>query len=180
MLSGNGMYYGNGTIPILPETTSKLKTGQPEYLSTYLPSKKRGEKGQFVLSFRVRLNTKPHETYQHRTYTHQHWIYWPSDAKKAALSEATIKAIFNEIYKEVYGETLDWIMEKDVISKTIYQKNGNLNQFSLYDIFNFNSLFFKNKAGKLKQHIIESLTHSDQASLALKEPETSHIIPSKK
>lgn len=173
VLSGNGMYYGNGTIPLLPKTPSEMKKRQPEYLSAYLPPKKRGQKGQFVLSFRVNLNTKTHHTYQH-------WIYWPSDAKNSTLSADQVKEIFNEIYKEAYGKTLEWMIEKDVISKTITQNIGILNQLNLYDIFNFNSLFFKDKAGKLKQHIIESLTHSDQASLALKEPETSHIIPSKK
>ena len=140
-----------------------LSDGQKEFSFTYTSAQNRKEKGQIFLLFKTNMDSNEH----HSDY--RHWIHWESDVKNPHLDENTVKIIFNTVYREVYGVSLEWMMEREIIPKTITSIQENkLNQFDLYDIFNFNSLLFNDKEDQLRRLIARLIAQITQFSDSIK------------
>ena len=170
-----GQYYGEGFIPPVTHLSPKERKGHVVYSSFYIPKQRlpvKQKTGEFFLLLTIYLGERGNETYQH-------WIHWPSKAKKIHLSENTVREIFNEVYKSAYGRNLDWMLENDVLSKTIERIviENRVNQFEAYDILNMSSLLFRAEAQKLKD-IITKVLESPQSAPQEKTQPTQEQTPS--
>ncbi len=176
--------YGNG-LPLPIKYLLKAPKGLVEYSAFYVPGKdithpgdkKTSERrGQFFLSMSITLDAEAR-------YTYDHWIHWPSEVKNAQLSPDTVREIFNAIYKAAYGQTLEWLITNTIFSKTMdHIEKNHLNQFDVYDLFNFNALFFKAQEQQLKSIVtgfINEATgeHPHQTRLTSKEQPPTLIPP---
>ena len=165
-------YFGNEIV--FPTISPGKQRGQIKYLSVYIPSKSyvskdEKEKGQFVVLFRINSDTNMHQVYEH-------WIHWPSHAKDSHLSEDLVKEIFDKIYRETYGESLEWVIKSQVIFKAItYGIENKLDQFDLYDIFNFDSLLYRNNQDRFRQLVVEVINHPEQIGSTSEKREISQI-----
>ena len=152
-----GEQVGNDLAPYMPH--SRLSEGQAEYSFAYIPAGKRKEKGRVVLLFRI--NTISGE--YHETSDFSHWIHWSSDVAEPHLDANTVRVVFNKVYEEVYGVSLEEMVVRKVIPKAInYIIERALSRFGLYDLFNFNSLLFRNSEDQLKRIIAEVIQSPDQ------------------
>ena len=152
-----GRFFGDGELFFFPRISPDIKRGEPEYLSIYMPSKNRREKGNLVLLLRI-------ESQEVRGLIYEHFIHWPSDAKDANISPDILKKMFNTLYKGVYGESLEWMIANDVIFKNIdqyvHQYGAVAEPGNMYHAFKLNELLFKDKKDGLKLLINQSLTES--------------------
>ena len=178
-------FYGNGALPPAKYLLDAPK-GLVEYAAFYVPgkdihtsNKKPSEKkGQFFLSMSIILDAETR-------YTYEHWIHWPSEVRNARLSPDTVREIFNEIYKAAYGQTLEWMIASNIFSKTMdHIEKHYLGQFDVYDLFNFNALFFKTQEQQLKSIVTEvigevtgELPHQNQTHSTPKEQPSTLIPP---
>ena len=171
-------FYGNG---FLPQYHSERPKGLVKYSAFYVPGKdikhpknetefNKG-KGHFFLSMSIILDGEAH-------YTYNHWIHWPSQAKGAQLGEHTVREIFNEIYKTVYGQTLEWMIASNIFSKGMdHIEKNNLSQFDVYDMFNFNALFFKTKEQQLKSIVTKIIGEATGEHLHQIRPTSKEQLP---
>ena len=139
---------GKWSVPLGHGPLGQLQDGQVEFSFVHTLAQNKKEKGQISLSFKTNVTSiEPSSDYRH-------WIHWESDVENPHIDENTVKIIFNKVYQEVYGVSLEWMIERDIIPKTItHIQKSKLNQFDLYDIFNFNSLLFKDKEDQLRRLI---------------------------
>ena len=165
-----GYYIGNEIHPYLMTvpTKSSLREGEISYSFTYIPPKSRREKGIIALSFRADISSNKNY------YDYRHWIHWDTNVKKPNLSESTVKALFNKVYENTYGISLDWMIQHEVIYDIVsYGVRNNLTHSNLYDALNFNSLLFKDIGNKLRQLIAQVIQPSDQET---REPQGTHLF----
>ena len=169
-----GNFFGNGIPPLSSEIIPKVREGEVVFGHTYVPSSRITEDGYSVIFWRMNIDAKTDNTYQH-------WIYWRSDARDSRLSKDKVKRIFNKVYEEAYGESLEWMIAQEVIPKMVSDSLARkVNYFEFYDLFRFNSLFFKNNGDRLRRIIMEGIRlPSDQGSSMSKEDVAFHT-PSKK
>ena len=152
---------------------------QIEYHFTYIPAKKKKKKGQIILSFSMIVDLEQYEYDGNEIW--RHWIYWESDVKDPPLHTATAEAIFNKIYQEIYGVSLDEIIEQKVIPKTIAYNNKNeLGYFRMYEAFDFNALLFKGNADRLRRFIAQVVESPDQAEMNSSKNESANSSSSPK
>ena len=136
---------GKWSIPLGHGPLGQLQDGQVEFSFVHTLVQNKKEKGQISLLFKINVTSiEPSSDYRH-------WIHWESDVENPHIDENTVKIIFNKVYQEVYGVSLEWMIERDIISKTItHIQKGNLNQS---DLFNFKSLTFMDKEDQLRRLI---------------------------
>ena len=172
-------FYGNG-LPPPTKYLLKAPKGLVEYSAFYVsgkdithPRNKKPSrrKGQFFLSMSITLDGEAR-------YTYDHWIYWPSEVRNAQLSSDTVKEIFNEIYKTIFGQTLEWLITNNVFPKTmdLVEKNY-LSQFDVYDLFNFNALFFKTREQQLRSIVTEVIGERSHQTRPTPKEQSSTLIP---
>ena len=143
------MIPGRWSVPLGHGPLGRLQDGQPGFSFAYTQARNKKEKGEVSLLFKINVTSTDENSSDYR-----HWIHWESDVENPHMDENTVKIIFNKVYQEVYGVSLEWMTERDIIPKTIIRIQENkLSQFDLYDVFNFNSLLFKDREDQLRRLI---------------------------
>lgn len=159
-------FYGRGLPPPAKYRLEASKE-QVRYSAFYVPGKDMASRrnkieflgrGHLFLSVVVLLDAEAR-------YTYEHWIHWPSREQFAErLGEDTVRDIFNKIYEEAYGETLESMIANNVfkkkmdhIEKTSHIEGSPLDQFAVHNIYNFDALFFTKNPHRLKTIVTETI-----------------------
>ena len=140
-----GLYHGDGE----PHPIATDRQKETLYSFTYYPPLDRKKKGKIILYFRTPNSSDQPDDYEH-------WIYWDTDMKESQihkqLNEYLVKALFNHIYKEIYGENLEWFVRHKVIPRVIAHADKNdFSAFEMYDALSLNELLFKTEKERLRQ-----------------------------
>lgn len=170
-----GLIYGNAPMPIDASHyySEDSKAGDVKFSFDYIAPARRRNPGTVVLSLVIFEEGKSY---------YRHSIHWPSRAGKDKLPENIVEAVFEEIYRKAYGESLQWLIRKEVLLGTYehcMEKGDRLTRFDVYDIFNFNKLFFKDNQDTLRRLIVKAIERPERTNSA-SETEEGFRLPSEK